>query len=431
MQHRWNQHPLLSVVANHVGDYPTPSNMSYYWSFGSMAGLMLVVQLATGIFLAMHYVPNVEMAFASVEHIMRDVHGGWFLRYLHANGASFFFVMIYMHMARGLYYGSYAAPRAHLWASGVVIFLITMRTGFIGYVLPFGQMSLWGATVITNLASAVPLVGDQVVQWLWGGFAVDNATLNRFFSLHFTMPFIIAGLALVHLALLHVDGSGNPLGVDSKADRIPFYPYFYVKDLRSTLMLFWVLGTFVFLYPNALGHPDNYIPANAMVTPAHIVPEWYFLVFYAILRSIPHKLGGVVAMIGAILILLRLPFINTAEVRSSAFRPAFRQLYWLFLATCVILGWIGQKPVEYPYIEIGQIASVYYFSFLLVLIPVMGRLDTLLARWQVSPAVEASLEAAAQEKDTAMGIFLPGGETSDMGALRAYGSEGQGEWSVK
>lgn len=367
---------------NHLGDYPTPANISYYWGFGSLAGLMLVVQLVTGIFLAMHYTPHVDRAFSSVEHIMRDVNYGWLLRYLHANGASFFFIVVYLHMMRGLYYGSYAHPRGHLWGSGVVIFILMMGTGFIGYVLPFGQMSLWGATVITNLVSAVPLVGESIVQWVWGGFSVDNATLNRFFSLHFTLPFVIAALALVHLALLHAEGvgSGNALGVDADYDRIPFYPYLYVKDRHGLIGLFTVFTAFVFFAPNYLGHPDNYIPANPMVTPPHIVPEWYFRMFYAILRSIPHKLRGVVAMLFALVGLILLPYINTSEVRSTTFRPIFRVFYWFFIVDCRILGWIGQKVVEYPYIQVGQIATVYYFGFLLVLIPVIGRIESVLAR---------------------------------------------------
>jgi len=336
----------------------------------------------TGIFLAMHYTPHVTRAFSSVEHIMRDVNYGWLVRYRHANGASFFFIVVYRHMMRGRYYGSYAQPRARLWISGVRLFFRMIRTGFIGYVLPFGQMSRWGATVITNLASAVPRVGPSVVEWVWGGFSVDNATLNRFFSLHYTRPFVIAAVALVHLVLLHAEGvgSGNALGVDGNADRMPFYPYFYVKDRRGFLGRRRGFTTLVFFAPNLLGHPDNYIPANAMVTPAHIVPEWYFLVYYAILRSIPHKLGGVVAMLAAIRRRARLPFLNTAEVRATTFRPRYRQAYWRFIVTCRILGWIGQKVVEYPYIQVGQRASVYYFVFLVVRVPVLGRVEATLAR---------------------------------------------------
>nr|ANO44452.1 cytochrome b [Schizochytrium sp. TIO1101]QBK37900.1 cytochrome b [Aurantiochytrium acetophilum] len=377
---RWTKQPILAIINNHIVDYPTPINISYMWGFGSLSGLMLVVQILTGVFLAMHYTPHVDLAFSSVEHIMRDVNNGWLLRYLHANGASFFFIVVYIHMFRGLYYGSYAHPRELLWCSGVVIFILMMATAFIGYVLPWGQMSFWGATVITNLISAIPAVGESVVNWVWGGFSVDNPTLNRFFSLHYILPFVIAALALVHLVLLHQDGSNNPLGVDSKSDTISFYPYFYVKDLFGLILLFIVYSYFVFFAPNVLGHSDNYIMANPMVTPAHIVPEWYFLPFYAILRSIPHKLGGVIAMFGAIVCLMALPFINTSEVRSSVFRPIFRKFFWLFVVDCMILGWIGQNVVEYPYVEIGQVCTVFYFFFLLVLIPLLGRFESMLMR---------------------------------------------------
>ena len=377
---RWTKQPILAIINNHIVDYPTPINISYMWGFGSLSGLMLVVQILTGVFLAMHYTPHVDLAFSSVEHIMRDVNNDWLLRYLHANGASFFFIVVYIHMFRGLYYGSYAHPRELLWCSGVVIFILMMATAFIGYVLPWGQMSFWGATVITNLISAIPAVGESVVNWVWGGFSVDNPTLNRFFSLHYILPFVIAALALVHLVLLHQDGSNNPLGVDSKSDTISFYPYFYVKDLFGLILLFIVYSYFVFFAPNVLGHSDNYIMANPMVTPAHIVPEWYFLPFYAILRSIPHKLGGVIAMFGAIVCLMALPFINTSEVRSSVFRPIFRKFFWLFVVDCMILGWIGQNVVEYPYVEIGQVCTVFYFFFLLVLIPLLGRFESMLMR---------------------------------------------------
>ena len=380
---RWSKQPILAIINNHIVDYPTPINISYLWGFGSLSGLILVVQILTGVFLAMHYTPHVDLAFSSVEHIIRDVNNGWLLRYLHANGASFFFIVVYTHMFRGLYYGSYAHPRELLWCSGVVIFILIMATAFIGYVLPWGQMSFWGATVITNLISAIPAVGESVVNWVWGGFSVDNPTLNRFFSLHYILPFVIAALALVHLILLHQDGSNNPLGVDSKSDTISFYPYFYVKDLFGLILLFILYSYFVFFAPNALGHSDNYIIANPIVTPAHIVPEWYFLPFYAILRSIPHKLGGVIAMFGAIVCLIALPFINTSEVRSSVFRPIFRKFFWLFVADCFLLGWIGQNVVEYPYVEIGQICTVFYFFFLLVLIPFLGRFESYLIRTKV------------------------------------------------
>jgi ubiquinol-cytochrome c reductase cytochrome b subunit len=374
---RWNKDYILSIVDSHLIDYPSPINLSYAWSFGSLAGICLVIQILTGIFLAMHYTPHIDLAFASVEHIMRDVNGGWLMRYMHANGASMFFIVVYCHIFRGLYYGSYMAPRELLWCSGVVIFLLMMATAFMGYVLPWGQMSFWGATVITNLFS---VAGQWVVDWLWGGFSVDNPTLNRFFSLHFLMPFLIAGMVLAHLALLHRDGSNNPLGIESSGDKISFYPYYYVKDLFSFMLFVVFFSVFLFYYPNLLGHPDNYIPANPMVTPHHIVPEWYFLPFYAILRSIPDKLGGVLAMGGAIVILLFLPFINTSEVRSSTFRPIYRKLFWFIFADFLLLGWIGQEVVEYPFEQIGLAATVFYFLYFLVLIPAVGILENRLVR---------------------------------------------------
>jgi quinol-cytochrome oxidoreductase complex cytochrome b subunit len=377
---RWNKDYILSIVDNHIIDYPTPINISYAWSFGALAGICLVVQIVTGIFLAMHYTPHIDLAFSSVEHIMRDVNNGWLIRYMHANGASMFFIVVYSHIFRGLYYGSYMAPRELLWCSGVIIFLLMMATAFLGYVLPWGQMSFWGATVITNLFSAIPFAGPAIVEWLWGGFSIDNATLNRFFSLHFILPFAIAGLVIAHIALLHRDGSNNPLGIDSKTDSIPFYPYAYVKDLFSLIVFIVFFSVFLFFFPNLLGHPDNYIPADPMSTPAHIVPEWYFLPFYAILRSIPDKLGGVAAMGGAIVILLFLPFINTSEVRSATFRPIYRKLFWFIFADFLLLGWIGQEIVETPFVEIGQIATVFYFFYFLVLIPVMGLLESSLVR---------------------------------------------------
>jgi len=373
--HRWNKDATLSFIDSHIINYPTPINLNYMWSFGSAAGICLVIQIVTGIFLAMHYTPHVDYAFNSVEHIMRDVNNGWLIRYLHANGASMFFIVVYSHIFRGLYYGSYMYPRGTLWASGVVIFLLMMATAFMGYVLPWGQMSFWGATVITNLFSAIPVVGPSIVEWLWGGFSVDNATLNRFFSLHYLMPFLIAGVTLVHLSLLHKEGSNNPLGINTNLETIPFYPYFYVKDLLFFFIFLSVFSFFLFFYPNTLGHPDNYIPANPLVTPPHIVPEWYFLPFYAILRSIPDKLGGVAAMGGAIVILLALPIINTSKIRSSKFRPIFRFLYWFWVADFLILGWIGQKPVESPYVEVGVCATIFYFVFLLIIIPVVGLIE--------------------------------------------------------
>jgi len=380
--------PLLSTVNEHLVDYPSPSNLNYYWGYGSLAGLCLMVQIATGIFLAMHYTPHVDLAFLSVEHIMRDVEGGWLLRYTHANGASMFFMVVYIHMFRGLYYGSYASPREFLWCIGVIILLLMIITAFIGYVLPSGQMSFWGATVITSLASAIPVVGDTIVTWLWGGFSVDNATLNRFYSLHYLLPFIIAGASLVHIAALHQYGSNNPLGTNSSVDKVTFYPYFYVKDLVGWMAFAVVFSIFVFFYPNVLGHPDNYIPANPMSTPAHIVPEWYFLWVYAILRSIPNKLGGVAAIALVFISLLALPFVNSSQVRSSAFRPLHKKAFWLLVADCIILVWIGQEPVEDPYILIGQLASVYFFVYFLIFMPFLGKLESFLIHYKNDEANE-------------------------------------------
>ena len=381
---RWNKNSTLAVLNNHLIDYPTPINQNYFFGIGSLAGLMLVIQILTGIFLAMHYTPHVDLAFNSVEHIMRDVNYGWLIRYTHANGASFFFIVVYIHIFRGLYYGSYIAPKQALWCSGVVIFILMMATAFMGYVLPWGQMSFWGATVITNLFSAIPFVGKEIVDWLWGGFSVDNPTLNRFFSLHFFLPFIIAGVSGLHLVLLHETGSNNPLGFASKTENIPFYPYYYVKDLFGFVVLMLVFSTFIYFYPNTLGHPDNYIPADPMTTPLHIVPEWYFLPFYAILRSIPDKAGGVVAMFGSLLVLLTIPFTNSSEVRSTNFRPIYKVLFWLLVVVFLILGWIGQMPVEYPYTEIGIIAMIYYFGFFLVIIPFVGYLESYLIRFNTT-----------------------------------------------
>ena len=332
----------------------------------------------------MHYTPHIDLAFASVEHIMRDVEGGWFLRYMHANGASMFFIVVYLHLLRGLYYGSYAAPRELVWILGVAILLLMIITAFIGYVLPWGQMSFWGATVITSLASAVPVVGDSIVTWLWGGFSVDNATLNRFFSLHYLLPFIIAGASIAHIAALHQYGSNNPLGIHSAVDKIRFYPYFYVKDMVGWVAFSIFFGIFLYFAPNYLGHPDNYIPANPMSTPAHIVPEWYFLPVYAILRSIPDKLGGVAAIGLVFVCLFALPFLNSSPVRSSSFRPLHRLFFWLVLADILLLGWLGAMPVEDPYILVGQLASVFFFVYFLVIIPVLGRLEASLLTYKLA-----------------------------------------------
>jgi len=379
---RWIKDGLLSTVDSHIIDYPTPANFSYWWGLGSIAGFCLVVQLVTGIVLAMHYTPHVDLAFSSVEHIMRDVENGWIIRYLHANGASFFFVVVYLHILRGLYYGSYMHPRQHVWWSGAGIFVLMMATAFMGYVLPWGQMSFWGATVITNLFSAIPLVGKSFVVWLWGGFSVDNATLNRFFSLHYLLPFAIAAMVLVHLALLHQVGSNNPLGITTGHNTVPFYPYYYVKDLYGVILLMIPFAMFVFFAPNSMGDPDNYIQANPMVTPPHIVPEWYFLPFYAILRSIPDKLGGVVCMGLAIVCLFLLPLLNTSEIRSSTFRPIFRRMFWLFVGNGMLLGWLGQKPVEDPFIGWGVCCTLVYFGFFFIGVPLVGIVEKFLARYE-------------------------------------------------
>jgi len=372
---RWNKNALLSFIDSHIISYPTPVNLNYFWSFGSSAGLCLVIQILTGVFLAMHYTPQIDLAFNSVEHIMRDVNNGWLIRYIHANGASIFFIVVYSHIFRGLYFGSYIYPRDKLWISGVFIFLLMMATAFMGYVLPWGQMSFWGATVITNLFSAIPVIGKTVVEWLWGGFSVNNATLNRFLSLHYLMPFLIAGLTLIHLSFLHTEGSNNPLGINFNIETISFYPYFYVKDLFSFLVLILFLSFFLFFSPNALGHPDNYILANSLVTPPHIVPEWYFLPFYAVLRSIPNKLGGVVAMVCAILVLILLPYINISKIRSPKFRPLFSFIYWFLVFDFLLLGWVGQKPVEDPYILIGLLATRLYFGIILIGFPLIGFIE--------------------------------------------------------
>jgi len=368
--------PILSQVNAMLGNYPTPTTITYFWSFGSLAGLCLVIQIITGIFLVMHYTPNINLAFISVEHIMRDVNYGWLLRYIHANGASMFFIVLYIHMFRGLYYGSYLYPRQMVWSIGVIIYLCTMATGFLGYVLPWGQMSFWGATVITNLFSAFPVIGEHIVYLLWGGFSVDNATLNRFFSLHYFLPFIIAALSGLHMVILHLPKSNNPLGIRTLNDYLAFHPYHTVKDIFSLIIFISFFATFVFFYPNTLGHPDNYIQANPMVTPPHIVPEWYYLPFYAILRSIPDKLGGVLAMFAAILILLLLPLLNTSNIRSAWFRPLYRPFFWLFVVDTLILGWIGGNVVETPYIQIGQIATIFYFAYFIIIIPFLAKFES-------------------------------------------------------
>jgi len=375
--------PIVNILNDHLIDYPTPININYLWNFGSLAGIFLGIQIVSGIFLAMHYTPHVDLAFLSVEHIMRDVNNGWLVRYLHANGASMFFLVVYIHVGRGIYYGSYQKPREFVWIVGVVVLILMMATAFMGYVLPWGQMSFWAATVITNLFSAFPIVGEPIVAWLWGGFSVDNATLNRFFSFHYLLPFLIAGAVIVHIAVLHQQGSNNPLGVNGNVDKIPFYPYLIFKDLFSWVLFFVFYLFFVCFAPNYLGHTDNYIEANAMITPAHIVPEWYFLPFYAILRSIPHKLGGVIAMFAALLILLLLPYSGTSELRSSSFRPLHRMIFWLLVLDYLILGWIGGCAPESPYLEVGQVATIFYFSYFLFLLPLLGIFEAYLLSYSI------------------------------------------------
>ena len=369
--------PIVASLENTLKRHPYPKNLSYWWNFGSIAGICLVIQILSGLFLAMHYVPNTKFAFDSVEHIMRDVNYGWLIRYIHAVGASMFFVALYAHMIRSLYYGSYKPPREILWWVGIIIFLLTMATAFMGYVLPWGQMSFWGATVITNLFSAIPIVGESIVQWLWGGFSVDNPTLNRFFVLHFLMPFLIVGIVLLHLVALSTTGSNNPSGVPmkSKKDSISFHPYFTIKDMVGFVIFFIIFGYFLFFYPNALGHPDNYIPANPLVTPAHIVPEWYFLPFYAILRAVPDKLGGVLMMFGAIILLFFLPYLDKSKVRSGAYRPAFKKFFYIFVINFVFLGWLGKAPADGWYVWASRLSTMYYYAYFLLILPILPKFE--------------------------------------------------------
>ena len=367
------ENPIFSPLNSTIVDLPSPASISYFWNFGSLLGLCLVVQILTGIFLAMHYCADVSLAFSSIAHITRDVNYGFVLKYLHANGASAFFICVYVHIARGLYYGSYL--RRHLWTSGTTIFLIMMLTAFIGYVLPWGQMSFWGATVITNFLSAVPYIGNDIVQWVWGGFSVSNATLNRFFSLHYLFPFVLAGLIIVHLVLLHVNGSNSPTGLNPNSDKVPFHIYFTTKDAYGFILMFILLTLLVFYAPNYLGDPENFINANPLVTPVHIMPEWYFLFAYAILRAIPDKLGGVVALVASILVLLVIPMVHTSKLKGLTFRPLAKFAYWLFMTNFILLTWIGSKPVEEPFILIGQISSIFYFSYFLILIPLLGIIE--------------------------------------------------------
>nr|ATL15962.1 cytochrome b [Neoceratodus forsteri]ATL15975.1 cytochrome b [Neoceratodus forsteri]ATL15988.1 cytochrome b [Neoceratodus forsteri]ATL16001.1 cytochrome b [Neoceratodus forsteri]ATL16014.1 cytochrome b [Neoceratodus forsteri] len=372
-------HPLLKIVNGAFIDLPTPSNISIWWNFGSLLGLCLIMQIMTGLFLAMHYTADVSTAFSSVAHICRDVNYGWLIRNIHANGASMFFICIYLHVARGLYYGSYLYKET--WNIGVVLLLLVMVTAFVGYVLPWGQMSFWGATVITNLLSAVPYIGDTLVQWIWGGFSVDNATLTRFFAFHFLLPFLIAGTSLIHLLFLHETGSNNPTGLNSDSDKVTFHPYYSYKDALGFMVMLVLLAFLALFMPNLLGDPENFTPANPLVTPPHIKPEWYFLFAYAILRSIPNKLGGVLALAFSILILLVVPLLHTSKQRANTFRPFSQVLFWTLVADTLILTWIGGQPVEYPFTMIGQVASVLYFALFLILIPVTGWLENKFMNW--------------------------------------------------
>jgi len=391
----WVEHrlPVFSFLDDQLHNYPTPKNLNYMWNFGSLAGIVLVILIVTGIVLAMSYTAHVDYAFNSVERIMRDVNYGWLIRYVHMNGGSAFFIVVYIHLFRGMYYGSYKAPREILWIIGVLILLAMMATAFMGYVLPWGQMSFWGATVITNLFSAIPLIGENIVEWLWGGFVVDNPTLNRFFSLHYLMPFVIVGLVFVHLWALHVHHSNNPTGVDIKnmgEDTIPFHPYYTIKDLFGLGVLLIFFFGFVFYAPNFFGEPDNYIEANPLVTPAHIVPEWYFLPYYAILRAFTEdfilywpiswlmsaKLAGVLAMFGSILLFIFLPWLDTSRVRSARYRPIYRYFFWIFVLDCIVLGVVGKYPPEGFWVTLGQITTFWYFFHLIILLPLIGWLET-------------------------------------------------------
>jgi len=381
-------HPILRMVNSYLIDSPQPSNLSYLWNFGSLLAFCLIIQIITGVTLAMHYNPSVLEAFNSVEHIMRDVNNGWLIRYLHSNTASAFFFLVYLHIGRGLYYGSYRSPRTLTWVIGTIILVVMMATAFLGYVLPYGQMSLWGATVITNLMSAIPWIGQDIVEFIWGGFSVSNATLNRFFSLHFVLPFVLAALALMHLIVLHdTVGSGNPLGVSGNYDRIPFSPYYIFKDLITIFLFIIILSVFVFFMPNLLGDSENYVMANPMQTPPAIVPEWYLLPFYAILRSIPNKLLGVIAMFSAILILLIMPFSDLSRSRGIQFKPLSKIIFYVFMANFLVLMQLGAKHVESPFIEFGQISTILYFSYFLIMVPLVTYVENTLVNLNIKSKI--------------------------------------------